>query len=114
MSSCLLTNHPATVIPTTVIPTTVIPTTVIPTTVIPTTVKPTMGRLTADPAARADSGHDELMRMAELAPEVNVPVASLVAGVRLRQAGMDAAHVRLLADAAGSIALPPILVQKHG
>jgi hypothetical protein len=104
MSSCLLTNHPATVIPTTVIPTTV----------IPTTVKPTMGRLTADPAARADSGHDELMRMAELAPEVNVPVASLVAGVRLRQAGMDAAHVRLLADAAGSIALPPILVQKHG
>jgi hypothetical protein len=47
-------------------------------------------------------------------PEVGVPVSSLMAGFHLRQDGTDAAHVKLLADAAGSVDLPSILVQKHG
>jgi len=61
-----------------------------------------------------DGGDVELMRMAQQAPEVSIPVSSLQPGFRLRQAGTDAAHVRLLADAAGSVDLPPILVQKRG
>src|ERR1700733_11446554 len=65
-------------------------------------------------AADTGGGNAELMRMAERAPVVSVPVASLVPGFMLRQAGTDAAHVRLLADAAGSVQLPPILVQKRG
>jgi hypothetical protein len=47
-------------------------------------------------------------------PEVNVPVSSLISGFRLRQGGTDAGHVRLLADAAESMDLPPILVQRRG
>jgi hypothetical protein len=38
----------------------------------------------------------------------------LVPGFHLRQEGTDPAHVRLLADAAGSVQLPSILVQKSG
>ena len=64
--------------------------------------------------ANAGGGNAELMKAAERAPVVSVPVASLVPGFMLRQAGTDAAHVRLLADAAGSVELPPILVQKRG
>lgn len=55
-----------------------------------------------------------LMGAVEQLPEVSVPVDSLVPGFHLRTAGTDAAHVRLLADAAGSVQLPPILVQKGG
>jgi len=62
----------------------------------------------------ANGDNYEPMTILEQLPEVNVPVASLVAGFHLRQAGTDAAHVRLLADAAGSVKLPSILVQKHG
>jgi ParB-like chromosome segregation protein Spo0J len=65
-------------------------------------------------AADPSGGNAELMRMAERAPVVSVPVASLIPGFMLRQAGTDAAHVRLLADAAGSVELPPIMVQKRG
>jgi hypothetical protein len=40
--------------------------------------------------------------------EISVPVESLVTGFHLRMTGTDAAHVRLLADAAGSVKLPPV------
>lgn len=55
-----------------------------------------------------------LMSAVEQLPEVDVPVKSLVPGFHLRMTGTDAAHARLLADAAGSVQLPPILVQKSG
>jgi ParB-like chromosome segregation protein Spo0J len=45
--------------------------------------------------------------------EVNVPIGLLKPWFHLRQEGTDAAHVRLLADAAGSVRLPPILVQRR-
>jgi len=47
-------------------------------------------------------------------PETDVLVESLIPGFYLRQAGTDATHIRLLADAAGSVKLPPIIVQKNG
>lgn len=59
-------------------------------------------------------GSHDPMSMVEQSPEVSVPVGSLVAGFHLRQEGTDASHVRLLADAAGSVQLPSILVQKNG
>jgi hypothetical protein len=64
-----------------------------------------------EPTAEAGAS---LMSAVERLPEVSVPVDSLVPGFHLRMAGTDAAHVRLLADAAGSVQLPPILVQKSG
>lgn len=54
------------------------------------------------------------MTLIDQLPEVSVPVSSLVPGFHLRQDGTDAAHVRLLADAAGSARLPSILVQRRG
>jgi len=54
------------------------------------------------------------MGMVERLPEVSVPIGSLVPGFHLRASGVDASHVRLLADAAGSVRLPAILVQKCG
>jgi hypothetical protein len=54
------------------------------------------------------------MNTIEKLPEVSVPISSLVPGFHLRQDGTDAAHVRLLADVAGSAKLPSILVQKIG
>src|SRR3954451_14265854 len=54
------------------------------------------------------------MALIDQLPEVSVPVSSLVPGFHLRQDGTDAAHVRLLADAAGSARLPSILVQRCG
>ena len=66
----------------------------------------------ADAGCGADNYYLDLVRAIEQTPELNVPVSSLVPGFYLRQTGTDAAHVRLLADAAGSIRLPPILVQK--
>ena len=65
-------------------------------------------------AAIANGSKVDPMTKIEQLPEVNVPVASLVPGFHLRHEGTDAAHVRLLADAAGSVKLPAILVQKRG
>jgi ParB-like chromosome segregation protein Spo0J len=48
----------------------------------------------------------------ERLPEISIPVSSLAPAFYLRQAGTDAAHIRLLADAATSTRLPSILVQK--
>jgi aryl-alcohol dehydrogenase-like predicted oxidoreductase len=63
----------------------------------------------AEPEENADP-----MLMVECLPEVSVPIASLVPGFHLRASGVDASHIQLLADAAGSVRLPSILVQKHG
>lgn len=70
--------------------------------------------------AAAESGfigavnYDDLDAMSgiEQMPETDVQVSSLVPGFYLRQAGTDPAHIRLLADAAGTTRLPPILVQE--
>ncbi|NBM14379.1 ParB/RepB/Spo0J family partition protein [Streptomyces sp. GC420] len=50
----------------------------------------------------------------ERLPAREVPIAALSPGVSLRQGGTDAAHIRLLIDAADSAELPPILVQVDG
>ncbi|MER7779698.1 nuclease [Streptomyces sp. NPDC096191] len=61
------------------------------------------------------SAHSEFdLRNFERLPAREVPVAALSPGVSLRQGGTDAAHVRLLVDAADSAELPPILVQVDG
>lgn len=60
-----------------------------------------------------DSGNTDPMSMIDQLPVVSVPVSSLVPGFHLRQDGTDANHVRLLADVAGSVKLPSILVQKR-
>lgn len=60
------------------------------------------------------SDNSDLMSTVDKLPEVSVPVGALVPGFHLRHAGTDAAHVRLLADAAGAVRLPPILVQRRG
>jgi hypothetical protein len=65
-----------------------------------------------DVAVLADTSKRDPLNMLEQLPEVSVPVGSLVPGFHLRQAGTDAAHVKLLADAASSAKLPSILVQK--
>ena len=65
-------------------------------------------------AVIANSSKVDPIPMIEQLPEVSIPVASLVPGFHLRHEGTDAAHVRLLADAAGSVKLPAILVQKSG
>jgi ParB-like nuclease family protein len=61
----------------------------------------------------ADISKLDALSVLEQLPEVSVPVATLIPGFHLRQAGTDAAHVRLLADAASSAKLPAILVQKR-
>lgn len=65
-------------------------------------------------SAFANNGNPDPMQMIEQLPEISVPIGSLVPGFHLRQEGTDSAHVRLLADAAGSVELPSILVQKRG
>jgi ParB-like chromosome segregation protein Spo0J len=65
-------------------------------------------------AVISSSAIPDPMSLIDQLPEVSVPVRSLVPGFHLRQDGTDAAHVRLLADAAGSARLPSILVQRHG
>jgi ParB-like chromosome segregation protein Spo0J len=65
-------------------------------------------------AVLMNSGIGDPMSMVDQLPETSVPVNSLVPGFHLRLTGTDAAHVGLLADAAGSVRLPPILVQKRG
>jgi hypothetical protein len=68
----------------------------------------------ASDVAVAISSKFDPMSMVDQLQEISVPVGSLVPGFHLRQAGTDAAHVRLLADAASSVKLPAILVQKRG
>lgn len=60
----------------------------------------------------ADYDGLDAMSGIEHLPETDVQVSSLVPGFYLRQAGTDPAHIRLLADAAGTTKLPPILVQE--
>jgi hypothetical protein len=69
---------------------------------------PTIG---AAPISNDSKGY--LMDMIEQLPEVSIPIGLLAPGIQLRAAGTDPAHVRLLADAADSIRLPGILVQKN-
>jgi ParB-like chromosome segregation protein Spo0J len=47
-------------------------------------------------------------------PAVSVPITALISGFQLRQGGTDPRHVQLLAEAAQSVRLPSILVQKSG
>ena len=58
-------------------------------------------------------GYTDPLLMLEQLTEVSVPVALLKPRFHLRRNGTDAAHVRLLADAANSAMLPPILIQKR-
>jgi hypothetical protein len=58
-------------------------------------------------------GYTDPLLMLEQLAEADVPVALLKPWFQLRRNGTDAAHVRLLADAANSVRLPPILVQKR-
>ncbi|MER6978180.1 ParB N-terminal domain-containing protein, partial [Streptomyces carpinensis] len=61
------------------------------------------------------SAHSEFdLKNFEKLPAREVPIATLSPGVSLRQGGTDAAHVRVLVDAADSAELPPILVQLDG
>ncbi|ALV30878.1 ParB N-terminal domain-containing protein [Streptomyces sp. CdTB01] len=61
------------------------------------------------------SAHDEFdVQNFEKLPAREISVAALSPGVSLRQGGTDAAHVRLLVDAADCADLPPILVQVDG
>jgi ParB-like chromosome segregation protein Spo0J len=53
------------------------------------------------------------MSLVEMLPEVSIPTDSVAPGFFLRQSGTDAAHVRMLADAAGSVRLPSILVHRR-
>ncbi|WP_328565130.1 nuclease [Streptomyces coelicoflavus] len=66
-------------------------------------------------SVETSSAHSEFdPRNFEQLPAREVPVTALSGGVFLRQGGTDAAHVRLLVDAAESAELPPILVQLDG
>jgi hypothetical protein len=58
-------------------------------------------------------GSDSLNGLEDL-PEVAVPISTLVPGFCLRLTGTDPNHIRMLADAAGSVSLPSILVQRRG
>ncbi|MCO5971439.1 ParB/RepB/Spo0J family partition protein [Actinoallomurus soli] len=59
-----------------------------------------------------DDGFD--LKNFDKLPAQDVAVSALSSGLYLRQGGMNAAHVQLLIDAAGSSELPPILVQEDG
>jgi hypothetical protein len=61
----------------------------------------------------ADGRKSGLMDMIEQQPEVSIAINLLAPGIQLRAGGTDPAHVRLLADAADSVRLPGILVQKN-
>lgn len=64
-------------------------------------------------AAVVNAADFDPMSLVDMLPEVSIPVDSIVPGFHLRQSGTDAAHVRMLVDAGGSVRLPPILVQRH-
>jgi ParB-like chromosome segregation protein Spo0J len=66
-----------------------------------------------DDAVAANAADFDPMSLVEMLPEVSIPVDSVIPGFHLRQSGTDVAHVRMLADAAGSVRLPPVLVQRH-
>ena len=70
----------------------------------------TVGTEDVDASARSEFDPKNLERL----PARDVLVNMLSAGMSLRRSGTDAAHIRLLADAAGSVELPPILVQIDG
>lgn len=55
---------------------------------------------------------DMLDQLIDHLPVEEVPLSLLENGLFLRGAGTDTGHVKLLADAAGSSELPPILIQK--
>jgi ParB-like chromosome segregation protein Spo0J len=61
-----------------------------------------------------NSGRIDSYEQVEQLPEMDVPLNSLVPGFYLRRSGTSAAHVQLLADAAATSKLPPILVHKNG
>lgn len=63
-----------------------------------------------DASARSEFDPKNLEQL----PACDVLVNALSAGVSLRRSGTDAAHIQLLADAAGAAELPPILVQIDG
>jgi ParB-like chromosome segregation protein Spo0J len=61
-----------------------------------------------------NSVKSDLENLIDKLPERNVPISSLTPGVYLRQGGTNAVHVQLLADMAGAVELPAILVQERG
>ncbi|WP_435178425.1 ParB N-terminal domain-containing protein [Actinacidiphila sp. bgisy145] len=61
----------------------------------------------------AGSGGPDLPAVENL-PAQRLPVRALSPELRLRQGGVDPAHVQLLADAADHAELPPILVRRNG
>jgi hypothetical protein len=65
-------------------------------------------------ASTVANGYFRSVDTTDKIPALDVSIGSLVPGVYLRQAGTDMAHAQLLADAAWSTSLPPILVQKTG
>lgn len=65
-----------------------------------------------DDSANPDGGHNSPVGDIDRLPVSDLPVRSLRAGSFMRGAGVNSAHVRLLADGADPAALPPILVQK--
>lgn len=81
---------------------------------------PAVGRRRGDlaeagPAGAADpepGGPD--LRTVENLPAHDLPVRALSPELRLRQGGVNAAHVQLLLDASGHAELPPILVRRNG
>lgn len=60
------------------------------------------------------SGNYDVAALLRQLPEASIPVVTLVPAFHLRRTGTDPAHARLLAEAARSAKLPPILVQKNG
>ncbi len=66
----------------------------------------------AGPFSSDSHPYDPIDRIDQL-PVSDVPLSSLERGFFLRGGGTDPAHVKLLADAASSNELPPILAQKN-
>jgi ParB-like chromosome segregation protein Spo0J len=64
-----------------------------------------------EPSINDDRG--SIITTVDQLPEVSVPIGSLLPSLYLRESGTSHAHVQLLADAAESSALPPILVQQY-
>ena len=64
--------------------------------------------------ATASSSDADFIAILEQFPEAVVPISRLAPGFHLRAAGISPARVRLLADAAGSVRLVSILVQRSG
>lgn len=73
-----------------------------------------MSAVTAELSTDSATGdiHSDPIEKIEQLPVSIVSLDSLAPGFFLRQNGTDAAHVRLLADAAGVAELPPIIVQR--